>query len=142
VAILGIIIIRRLFKEEYLKENHEVAGMIFNAFGLIYAVLVAFVVFTTWNFFDTAKKNVEIEASKLSDLFMNAGGFNDPFNNKIRIALIEYAITVIEHEWPAMAIGGRSYKVNRGATECLAAYSNVDVKRLIITHVRCIVGSA
>jgi hypothetical protein len=65
------------------------------------------VVFTTWNFFDTAKKNVEIEASKLSDLFMNAGGFNDPFNNKIRIALIEYAITVIEHEWPAMAIGGR-----------------------------------
>lgn len=131
VAILGIIVIRRLFKEEYLKENHEVAGMIFNAFGLIYAVLVAFVVFTTWNFYDTCKKNVEMEASKLSDLFMNAGGFDDPLKNNIRIALIEYGKTVIEHEWPAMASNGKvPVKSIEAQRNVWAANSNVDVKKI------------
>jgi hypothetical protein len=41
---------------------------------LIYAVLIAFVVFVTWSSYDTTKKNIEIEAAKIEALFRDAGG--------------------------------------------------------------------
>src|SRR6266542_2329802 len=76
-AILGLISVRRKFHEEILKQNHEVAGFIFNAFGLLYAVLVAFVVFATWGSYDAAKKNIEMEVNKVADLFFDAAALDE-----------------------------------------------------------------
>lgn len=41
-ALTGLRLVRKKYSTEVLKENHEVAAIIFNAFGLLYAVLVAF----------------------------------------------------------------------------------------------------
>ena len=61
VSYAALKLTRKLFTEEVLRQNHEVGGMIFNAFGIIYAVLVAFVVFATWNEYDNSKKNIDQE---------------------------------------------------------------------------------
>ena len=47
-SLAGLYLVRRKYSAEVLKENHEVAAIIFNAFGLFYGVMVAFVVFVTW----------------------------------------------------------------------------------------------
>ena len=52
----GLYLVRRKYPAEVLKENHEVAAIIFNAFGLFYGVLLAFVVFVTWSGYDDAHK--------------------------------------------------------------------------------------
>lgn len=48
-ALAGLYLVRKKYPAEVLKENHEVAAIIFNAFGLFYGVMVAFVVFITWS---------------------------------------------------------------------------------------------
>jgi len=52
IAVLGLCLVRKKYPADVLKENHEVAAIIFNAFGVLYAVVVAFVVFVTWNGYD------------------------------------------------------------------------------------------
>ena len=71
----GLYLVRRKYSAEVLKENHEVAAIIFNAFGLFYGVLVAFVVFVTWDGYDDATKNLQLEASEALDIFHSAEAF-------------------------------------------------------------------
>src|SRR5213082_1745666 len=84
IAILGLYLVRKKYPTEVLKENHEVAAIIFNAFGLFYGVMVAFVVFVTWSGFDEATKNLQMEASEALDIFHSAAAFPDPANKIIR----------------------------------------------------------
>src|SRR5436190_22771951 len=75
VALAGLHLVRRKYPVEVLKENHEVASMIFNAFGLLYGVVVAFVVFVTWSGYDDATKNLQLEASEVDDIFTSRKHF-------------------------------------------------------------------
>jgi len=59
VTLCGLYFVRRRYPAELLKENHEVAASIFNAFGLLYGVVVAFVVFVAWSRYDDATKNLQ-----------------------------------------------------------------------------------
>src|SRR5437764_109671 len=78
LGLAGLYLVRRKYSAEVLKENHEVAAIIFNAFGLFYGVMVAFVVFVTWSGYDEATKNLQLEASEALDLFHSAEAFPDP----------------------------------------------------------------
>src|SRR6058998_3615095 len=86
-SLAGLYLVRRKYSAEVLKENHEVAAIIFNAFGLFYGVLVAFVVFVTWSGYDEATKNLQLEASEALDLFHSAGAFPEPTNKVLQQGL-------------------------------------------------------
>src|SRR6185369_378665 len=77
-ALTGLYLVRKKYPAEVLKENHEVAAIIFNAFGLFYGVLLAFVVFVTWNGYDEATKNLQLEANEVADIFHITSVFPDP----------------------------------------------------------------
>src|SRR5881398_1915842 len=84
IAVTGLYLVRKKFPADVLKENHEVAAIIFNAFGVLYAVVVAFVVFVTWNGYDEATKNLQLEASQSLDLFHIAEAFPDATKKMIQ----------------------------------------------------------
>ena len=135
IALLGLLIVRKYYHESRLKENHEVASVIFNAFGLIYAVLVAFVVYTSWTSYDSAVRYVEMEVNKISSLFLDAEAFDDPMKTQIRLALTEYTKAVVEEEWPIIASGGRiGRKAQEAQRKIFSAYTNVDVKKIKNTY--------
>src|SRR5881296_3861089 len=77
-SLAGLYLVRRKYSAEVLKENHEVAAIIFNAFGLFYGVMVAFVVFVTWSGYSDATKNLEMEANEVADIFHSTQAFPDP----------------------------------------------------------------
>ncbi len=108
LSVFGLKIVRRRFSHETLKENHEVAGFIYNAFMLIYAVLVAFVVFVSWTDYSESKKNVEMEANLLIDIYADARGLPDTMRSGVRGAIEEYVRLVINEEWDEMESGGYS----------------------------------
>src|SRR5437870_1260869 len=87
ISITGLHFVRKKFSPDDLKQNHEVAAIIFNAFGLLYAVVVAFVVFVTWNGYDEATKNLQMEANETIDIFYGTKGFPDSTGKIIRQAL-------------------------------------------------------
>ena len=77
-ALAGLYLVRKKYSADVLKENHEVAAIIFNAFGLFYGVLLAFVVFVTWSGYDDATKNLQLEANEVADIFHITQVFPDP----------------------------------------------------------------
>src|SRR6476661_9157898 len=105
LALVGLHMVRKKYSADVLKENHEVAAIIFNAFGLFYGVLVAFVVFVTWSGYDEATKNLQMEASEALDIFHTAGSFPDPSKKIIQQGLREYLTEVYDDEVPKMAVG-------------------------------------
>ena len=105
VAIAGLYLVRKNYPADILKEHHEVAAIIFNAFGVLYAVVVAFVVFVTWSGYDDATKNLQLEASQVIDLFHSAKAFPDPVSKVIRDGLIDYTNSVHNDELRRMAGG-------------------------------------
>src|SRR6266566_7293409 len=89
-AVGGLQLVRKKYPAEVLKENHEVAAIIFNAFGLFYGVMVAFVVFVTWSGYSDATKNLQMEANQVADIFHSAEAFPDPASKTIKQALMDY----------------------------------------------------
>src|SRR5437763_15606194 len=90
IALLGLYLVRKKYPTEVLKENHEVAAIIFNAFGLFYGVMVAFVVFVTWGGYDDATKNLQMEANEADDLFDITKAFPDPAGPMMRQGVMAY----------------------------------------------------
>src|SRR5438128_5570016 len=76
-ALVGLHLVRRKYSAEVLKENHEVAAIIFNAFGLFYGVMVAFVVFVTWSGYNEATSTLQLEVSEALDLVHSAEAVPD-----------------------------------------------------------------
>src|SRR5207245_6560589 len=93
IALSGLYVVRKKYPTEVLKENHEVAAIIFNAFGLFYGVMVAFVVFVTWSGYSDATKNLEMEANEVADIFHGTQAFPDPASRTILQGLMEYGVS-------------------------------------------------
>src|SRR4026209_593635 len=96
LSLAGLYLVRRKYSAEVLKENHEVAAIIFNAFGLFYGVLVAFVVFVTWSGYDEATKNLQMEASEALDIFHTAAAFPEAPKKTIQQGLRNYLTEVYD----------------------------------------------
>src|SRR5437667_9873261 len=108
VALAGLHVVRKKYSAEVLRDNHEVAAIIFNAFGLFYGVMLAFVVFVTWSGYDDATKNLQLEASEALDIFHSAEGFPEPANKIIQQGIRDYVASVYNDEVKRMSQGGIS----------------------------------
>ena len=105
ISLAGLYLVRKKYSAEVLKENHEVAAIIFNAFGLFYGVLIAFVVFVTWSGYDEATKNLQMEASEALDIFHITAAFPDPSRKIVQQGVKDYLAVVYNDEVPKMADG-------------------------------------
>jgi Protein of unknown function (DUF4239) len=103
LALGGLYLVRTKYSAEVLKENHEVAAIIFNAFGLFYGVMVAFVVFVTWSGYSDATKNLQMEANEIADIFHAAEALPDPASKTIKQALMDYTAAVEGDELKRMS---------------------------------------
>src|SRR5882724_1159783 len=128
VALAGLRFVRKRYPAEVLKENHEVAAIIFNAFGLLYGVVVAFVVFVTWGGYDDAKKNLEMEANEADDIFHITKTFPDPARRMIQQGLIDYIASVYNDELKRMSQGDISLQSNRSMARLITVFYQIDDK--------------
>jgi Na+/proline symporter len=128
VALAGLRFVRKTYPAEVLKENHEVAAIIFNSFGLLYGVVVAFVVFVTWGGYDDAKKNLEMEANEADDIFHITKTFPDPARGMIQQGLMDYIASVYNDELKRMSQGDISLQSNRSMARLITVFYQVDDK--------------
>jgi Na+/proline symporter len=129
-ALFGVHLVRKKYSADVLKENHEVAAIIFNAFGLFYGVMVAFVVFVTWTGYDEATKNLQLEASEALDIFHSAEAFPDPANKIIRQGLRDYVASVYNDEVQRMSQGETSLYTGGAHTNLRTLFNQIDVTSL------------
>ncbi len=129
-ALLGLHLVRKKYSADVLKENHEVAAIIFNAFGLFYGVMVAFVVFVTWSGYDDATKNLQMESSEALDIFHSAESFPDPAKRIVQQALQDYLAAVYNDEVQRMAQGEISLNARGAHANLRILFSQMDATSL------------
>ena len=94
---------QRRFRSEALRKHNDVAGFLFSAVGVIYAVVLGFVVVVVWEKYDTTVSNVDTEIAAVSDLYRVAGGLAEPTRSRVRNQLTTYANGIVQSEWPQMS---------------------------------------
>lgn len=113
LAMSGPLLIRRRIAFQKLRTNNEVAGFKFASIGVLYAVLLAFVVIIVWERFHDAEKALVAEASAAATIYRLTGGLNEETGAALRAGLSVYLHSVLEDDWPAMALGRASPATNR-----------------------------
>lgn len=113
ITMCGPILVRRLVSMERIVGNNEVAGFKFATLGVIYAVLLGLVVISVWEKYAEADDAVTRESGALASLYRLAGGLGTDDQQRLRASLSEYADSVAEDDWPAMAEGGESAETRR-----------------------------
>jgi hypothetical protein len=129
-AFFGLYLVRRKYSAQVLKENHEVAAIIFNAFGLFYGVMVAFVVFVTWSGYSDATKNLQMEASEALDIFHSTAAFPEPANHIIQQGLRDYVAAVYNDELQRMSRGEISVHFGGAHAKLAILFYQMDEKAI------------
>ena len=127
-ALTGLYLVRRKYSADVLKENHEVAAIIFNAFGLFYGVLLAFVVFVTWSGYDDATKNLQLESNEVADIFHLTTVFPHPAGEMMRRTLLDYVSSVYNDELKRMSQGAISLHSNQAMVKLITTFYQLDEK--------------
>jgi hypothetical protein len=97
----GLLLVHRSVALSTLERHNDVAGFIIAVVGVLYAVLLAFVVVVTWQSFDRAGQVASEEAQFVEGLYRDASVFG-PQAGEIRRNLDAYATFVATREWSAM----------------------------------------
>jgi hypothetical protein len=105
VAVLAQMGIHRAWPRLSDGEHNDVAGFVIAVVGVIYAVLLAFVVIITWENFSEAERVVGQEASALRSIYRDSSAFPPDVREQLHDDVRRYAAVAMEQEWPAMAHG-------------------------------------
>ena len=104
-AVGGLELVRRLVPTASRQPHNDVAGFIYAALGVIYAVLLALVVIAAWEEYGAASDTVEQEANAAADIFWLADGLPEPRGTHVQELVRSYAEEVAHREWPLMEQG-------------------------------------
>src|SRR5829696_8880517 len=101
----GLEVVERLVPAQTRQQHNDVAGFIYAALGVIYAVLLALVVISVWEEYQAANETVEQEANATAEIFWLGHQLPKPVGPHIQELARSYAREVVHKEWPLMARG-------------------------------------
>lgn len=110
VAVVGVLlaITRRLLPDDPDRPHQGAAGAIFSMVGVLYAVILAFVVIVVWENDGKARADSQMEANAVARVYFTARSLPEPQRLELMTLAREYAETVAHLEWSLMAIGQTS----------------------------------
>ena len=106
LAAIGVhYVVQRCIGPRILAEQNNVAGFIYSAIAVTYAVVLGFVVVVVWEKYGDVQNHTDAEVAALFDLYHTAKAFPQPLRHQIRADLRGYVDDVITKEWPEMTKG-------------------------------------
>ncbi len=104
-ALAGLELVQRLVPASSRRSHNDVAGFIYAALGVIYAVLLALVVIAVWEEYQAASETVEQEANAVAEIYWLAHRLPEPEGSHIQELARSYAEEVVHKEYPLMERG-------------------------------------
>jgi hypothetical protein len=105
LALAGFELVHRLVPAASRRRHNDVAGFIYAALGVIYAVLLALVVIAVWEEYQAADETIEQEANATAEIFWLGNRLPEPVGPHVQELTMSYAREVVHVEWPLMANG-------------------------------------
>jgi len=130
IVLFGFKLIHKIYQYEHLEKYHNVTSYIFNAYGLLYAVTIAFVVFINWSDYNNAQDQLYSESNRISNLFHNVQGFQEPIKTDLMKSIIEYTDSIYNLELADMKIGKLFYEGNPSYNKLWNVFLKIDVKNV------------
>jgi len=127
-ALGGVLLVRRLVDIKKFKEHHDIAGPIFSTIGVIYAVMLAFVLVIVWQDFDKAQNNTATEANYFAEIYRDATALPEPFRSQFIEGNANYISAVVKYEWLQMQRGERSTEAQAAADKVWELTARFDPK--------------
>ena len=121
IAVALHTLFRRIVPASVLIPHHDVAGFLVAVVGVLYAVVLGFLVISVWSSFDQAQRNTDAETNAIADILYLTRALPDPERSHERALLGAYAHEVRDVEWPMLADGEEDLR----ARSLLAAALNV-----------------
>ena len=106
----GHTLVRRSIPYKDLVSHNDVAGFLLAVVGVIYAVLIAFVVIVVWQQYNDAESRYGDEVSSVADIHASARALPLADAKRTQKLVHQYVLLMISEEWPAMRTGGNSAK--------------------------------
>ncbi|MFF8773347.1 DUF4239 domain-containing protein [Kitasatospora sp. NPDC015120] len=103
IATVVLLLLPRFVSAEARKPHNDVTAAIFAMVGVLYAVLLAFVVIVVWEAADDARATTFREADQLAGLYWTSRQFDSPAGIELTNLTLQYAHNVIGDEWQLMA---------------------------------------
>lgn len=123
---IGLMLLTRTtYGVDRLSLNNEVAGFKFAVVGVLYAVMLAFVVIAVWEDFRKTEAAVRDEAKAVIDLHRISFALPQQGGAEIRKHLTAYVNDVREQEWQTMAVGESSDAVAKDLDQLSRAIFDV-----------------
>lgn len=104
--VAGVIVVLVQRYTDKARERHDgyvdAIGMVFAVVGVLYAIVLAFVVIAVWDQMGAAREDSFTEATALVDVYAYAETMPDGTGAEIQFLAKSYAEQVIRDEWPVM----------------------------------------
>ena len=123
-SLIGFELVHRLVPASARQQHNDVAGFIYAALGVIYAVLLALVVIAVWEEYELASETVEREANAAADIFWLADQLPEERGTHLQELVRSYAEDVVHREWPLMEEGRTTLMTQEEGTP--AGWSLID----------------
>jgi hypothetical protein len=107
-AVVGVLVTRKYIHPRIAEGHNDVLAPLFLTAGVIYAVLLGFMVVTVWGSYNDAHANVADEAATLVPLYRETFEMVPAEGAQMRKLLRGYAEAVAAEEWPSIRDTGHT----------------------------------
>jgi hypothetical protein len=121
---VGTIVVRKWIHGHVAEGHNDVLVPLFLTAGVIYAVLLGFMVVGEWEAYDAARANTGEEAAVLVPLYRQTTVMDAKGRDAMRKVLREYAEHVVEG-WERFANGQRNRRAGHDANELLSVIGSL-----------------
>ena len=125
LSVGGLIVFRKAVSHTRLENANAVSGQVFQLAGVLYAVLVAFVVVVVWEQFGDAENATQAEASAIADLLRDSTAIPVAFRPEVQRSLVAYTEDVVNDELPRMRRGETIEEESDHTTDVWTAFLKV-----------------
>jgi len=127
VAGIGLLLVRKFVRQDFLRQHHDISGPVFSVLGTVYGVFLALVASNTWGYYEQTSANIIQEARDIQTLYANATAFPEPFRSEIRQLWAEYRDVIVTQEWPDLARGESNPRIEPVLRRISDAYAGHQV---------------
>src|SRR5215471_2771476 len=105
LAVVLLLLLRERVRASMREMHNDVAGYVFAVIGVLYALLLGFITFASWEHIGAAEDDVQREAAALTALYDTSVGLPPGMRQQAQSELRRYTHLVITIGWPALAHG-------------------------------------
>jgi Protein of unknown function (DUF4239) len=107
-AVVGVLVARKFIHKHVAEGHNDVLVPLFLTAGVIYAVLLGFMVVAVWESYDAAHANAAEEAALLVPLYRQTTDMAPEKGEEMRRLIREYAENVVNDEWATLKETGHA----------------------------------